>query len=63
MLDINKRMNQLEKTKKPKPLKKFKGEGESDTRLEPYKREKIDLRDVDDLVEEDDEREDEENSH
>ena len=57
MLDINKRMKQLEKSKKPKTLKKFKGEGESDTRLEPYKREKIDLRHVDDLIEEDDEQE------
>lgn len=54
MMDIDKQFRKLEKAnKKNKPLKKFKGEGEVPTRLEPYKREKIDVRDVEDLLEDD----------
>ena len=49
MSDIEKRLRKMEK--KQKPLKKFKGDGgESDTKLEPYKRERIDVRDVEDLI-------------
>ena len=56
MLDIDKNLRKLEKMKKSKPLKKFKGDGgEASTRLEPYKREKIDVRDVNDLIEPDEE--------
>lgn len=52
MSDLDNRLSKLEKmNKKNKPLKKFKGDGEADTRLEPYRREKIDVRDVEDLIE------------
>ncbi len=51
MLDIEKNLRKLEKNKKSKPLKKFKGDGEIETKLEPYKRTKIDVRDIDELVE------------
>lgn len=55
MSDIEKRLRKL-MDKKNKPLKKFKGDGgEAATKLEPYKREKIDVRDVEDLIEDEDE--------
>lgn len=53
MSDIEKKLRKLEKNKTVKPLKKFKGEGEVETRLEPYKRTKVVVRDIDDLIEDD----------
>lgn len=56
--DIEKRLKKLEKQKKP--LKKFKfGEYESDTKLDPFIRKKVSVRDIEDLIE--DENESEEN--
>lgn len=55
-MDIEKRLKKLEKqNKKGKTLKKFKGdytETDNGTKLEPYQRERFDLRDLDDILEE-----------
>ena len=54
MSDIEKRLKKLEKQNKKQPLKKFKDtEYESDTRLDPYHREKVSLRDLEELIHED----------
>ncbi len=57
-MDIDKRLKKLEKqNKKGKTLKKFKGdytETDNGTKLEPYQRTRINVRDIEDLIEDDD---------
>lgn len=59
MSDIDKRLKELEKAnRKGKTIKKFRGdytETDNGTKLEPYHRTKISLRDIGDLVEDSDE--------
>lgn len=51
-MSIEKRLKKLEKKT---PIKKMGGyEGERDTRLDPYQREKINVRDIPDLIEDED---------